>query len=358
MKNKILATLLIAVLSLASSGVTGEAETIKTIDDLYGNIFENGTFENDVNGWTAPEGASVSRETKVTYGDSAGSAKIYQHENAKQFTYTKTNLRNNRFYKVTAKIKLENNASGLAANIIAEVNNGDKISKLSLYEEAPMVTSDDWLTLDGYLINSVRGSQTNVGKSDPEAENYLREAKIYVQITGGSQGISYYLDDIIITGEDGSVNSDFKGVHGTTSYGYRAWNSDLKMVDFDAEEEGVQAFVSSGEFPDTDKVLYQAPAASSCQTPSVAFAADKGEEYELSIWIKIIDDIEDGTLAVFVSPLYGGNKTSFITARKFTTSPSNKGWQHIVMTLIYPESGVNPVGDAEVSVRLVNGGDI
>lgn len=332
------------IISMLITGVPMHiAQAAETIDALNNNVLKNGMFENGVEEWTAPAGTQIDREINITYDESAGSAHIVQPKR-KTYVSTQFEIRNNQYYHAEAYIKLKENASDTQAILNFKVtNSAGETSIISLPETD---VSSEWTKISGDFVYSKSGT----GVSMANREDVYSSAECYVEFKTSAETVDFYLDNVIITSYEGSINPNF--AFSNPSYGW-SWNSSFELVDIDRTE--VKELIDSGEFPDVDKALKLPKNFSQrYRSPVQRVPVDSGQEYVLTAWYKILDDKQDGTITFMLET--ARKEYSHFMINVGNTPVINDGKWHKIEAN-YTHSGNNFGGDVQMYVSLFNKGD-
>lgn len=341
--KKNLTTMIILLSVLMTCVPMHIAQAAKSIDALNNNILKNGMFENGVDGWTAPEGTQLEKEMNITYDQSSGSAHIVQPKK-KSYVSTQFEIRNNQHYHVEAQIRLKESLPDTEAIFnIRVTNSANETSVISMPEVA---VSSEWAKISGDIVYSKAGA----GVSMANREDVYSSAECYLEFKTAAELVDFYLDNVIITSYDGSVNPDFS--FSTPSYGWN-WNSSFELVDIDREEVG--ELIASGEFPDVDKALKLPKNFSTrYRSPVQCVPIDQGQEYVLTAWYKILDDKEDGFLTFMLETARKEYSHFMINVGKTPVKNDGK-WHKIEANYIH--NGKSFGGDVNMYVSLFNKGD-
>jgi len=219
-----------------------EASQGDSIDAIYENQIENGFFENGIDGWNTQDGTTITAEKNDTYGKSSGSAEISQSAKGKSYVYSGFTMRCNAYYRVSAKIKLAQKVSGLKGNLIISINDNGSISKKYALTDAASLSSEEWVSMEGYVTYNVSGLSKGFVSSEIN-----KPAECYVEISGGSDNVSFYLDEVKVVRTNGTINKNFN--MDNYSEGWSDFDNRHSMRDFNAAQEGVEQLVAAGEFP-------------------------------------------------------------------------------------------------------------
>lgn len=356
MFKKKTAVLLAAIMSFSAFGITSYAESGRSLDELYNNTIINGTFENDLSGWTAEGDAKIKRVTDVADEESAASAYI---ENGKEnYAETKVLLRKNRYYHVTAKVKLKSGTG--SAKIVIELPDGTLINAVGETK-----VSDEWTYLEGDFVKK-GGSLAGEDKVPVNDEDLYVNAKCYVD-TGSTDG--FYLDNLIIEEYEGNINPNFQA--NDYLFGWEGNPAYYRSVALERDEQ-VNELIEKGLFPNVENVLEHVQG--DCVTPSMIVPIDRGGEYVVSAWFKLLDheggeSAPCGQVLVAGIPVFPRENTDhaginmvhlrrvnpgFDADKNRIPTKQGAGWQYIEATISMPETATIAGFDMKINLAFYN----
>ena len=348
---KKIAAILAGVVGFVAIGLNSYAAHGDTIDTLYGNVLTNGTFENDVTGWMTDGAASIKRVVDITYDDSAGAAYIIQSNI--DYVITPVSLRYNKYYHAEAYVKLK---SGTAeARVIIETSDGNLINATG----SATVNADGWTRLAGDFVE-----QSGKDFLPKTREELFDKCKCYIDISGTSE---FYLDNLIITAYEENINKNFQAED--PLFGWSGNPQYYKMVPLEKNDQ-VNNLIEKGLFPDIDNVVQYVTG--DCVTPSALVPISTGEEYVVSAWFKINDDVEGASdpcaqiihAGIPVLDVTGTGYANMSHLRRIVPGrdaddnviPTKEcaGWQYIETTVSMPDNGTVAACDMKVNLAFYN----